>query len=135
MSVGGESSCSTVMTQIGKGLNLKKLEQMESLLVHMFIGSPTQSGDPVEKRQRWTLERLSPPLADSLLPGHKRRGCRIRPRRAPSSLNLECFPTGGGLSELRERRERSSCSWPEEEREIREEMGSSLFSDSLDGPN
>ncbi|GER36070.1 8-amino-7-oxononanoate synthase [Striga asiatica] len=63
----GESPCSTSTAQIGPGLNLNKLGKIESLLVCTCIGSPTQSGDPVQKRWLRTRERLSPPLADSLL--------------------------------------------------------------------
>ncbi|GER40661.1 protein translocase subunit SecA 1, partial [Striga asiatica] len=80
----GESPCSTTATaQIGSGLNLNKLGQMESLPVLMCIGSPTESGDPVEKRQRRTL-------ADSLLPRHKRRGIVYLPRFTFFSLQMVC---------------------------------------------
>ncbi|GER39355.1 DNA repair helicase rad5, partial [Striga asiatica] len=79
----GESPCSTATAQIGQGLNLNKLGQIESLLVCMCIGSPTQSGDPVEKTQLQTRECLSPPLADSLL------------RRPSEYVLLMSLKTGG----------------------------------------
>ncbi|KAL6556440.1 hypothetical protein OROGR_005728 [Orobanche gracilis] len=50
-------------------LKLKKVEPMESLLVRMCIEAATESADAVEmwRRQRRTLERMPPHLADALL--------------------------------------------------------------------